>query len=100
MLILSPLEESDPIHELLESLGGQPSLCSLLGVADGGSNASLANLAQTEVCLTLTSKFSPVPGSVAERLDVDRLFVRTKQVCTKCITYLKVLQVLRLEAST
>ncbi len=94
-------DENDPLHELLDDLGGEPSLCSLLGAAHasaaaspskgasaaaaaGGaavavSGASLAHLAQTEVCLTLSAKHAAAAAS-SELLDVDRLFVKTKQL--------------------
>jgi len=93
---MSISDEKDPLHELLDDLGGQPSLCSLLGAAEDGANgsggASLAHMAQTEVCLSLSSKHALLPGGVDQRLDVDRLFVRTKQVkivhsCIKIIFF-------------
>ena len=72
-------EKKDPIRELLEDLGDSPSICSLLGAANScGEDASITNLAKTEVCLTLTNKFT-VPIS-HQRLDMDRLFVKTKQL--------------------
>ena len=89
-----PADENDPLHELLDDLGGEPSLCSLLGAAapvkhsagagvvGAVAGASLSNLAQTEVCLTLSSKFPLVTVSSSEGggPDVDRLFVKTKQL--------------------
>lgn len=72
--------ENDPLHELLDDLGEKPSLCSLLGATDSGlssSDASLAQMGETEVCLTLTNKFE-VPFS--NQLDMDRLFIKTKQM--------------------
>ena len=78
------MEECDKLNELLMDLGGEPSLCSLVGAASQmyseGSNEedkSLANLAKTEVCLTLTNKFTLPP---VDRTDVDRLFIKTKQL--------------------
>ncbi len=75
---------------MLDDLGGQPSLCSLLGAATPGAgreanDSSLAHLGQTEVCLTLSSKFEVEE----DRSQVDKLFVKTKQLiatvlpCTK-----------------
>ncbi len=81
-------DEDDPLHELLSDLGGDPSLCSLLGAAKASqtansssisSSSSLAHLAQTEVCLTLSSKFA-VPASLSERVSADRVFVKTKHL--------------------
>jgi len=77
-------EKRDPLRELLEDLGDSPSICSLLGAANGTQNgnpedASLSHLAKTEVCLTLTNKFSGELNS-NQKLDMDRLFVKTKQL--------------------
>lgn len=48
------------------------------GAADSSeADASLAHLAKTEVCLTLTNKFAI---SSKQKLDMDRLFVKTKQL--------------------
>lgn len=80
-------DPTDYLHELLEDLGEQPSLCSLLGATDPNqSGASLSHLGKTEVCLTLTNKFE-VPA--VDRSDTDKLFIKTKQFimfvlpCTK-----------------
>jgi hypothetical protein len=78
------LSESDKLNELLNDLKGEPSLCSLVGAASHmygeGSNEEdkkLSNLAKTEVCLTLTNKFTLPP---VDRGDMDRLFIKTKQL--------------------
>jgi hypothetical protein len=86
-------DQKDSLHELLDDLGGEPSLCSLLGAATSGSvestDASLAHLGQTEVCLTLTSKFELDSNEGADKSHVDKLFVKSKQLimtvlpCTK-----------------
>jgi len=92
--------QSDKLHELLDDLGDEPSLCSLLGATASSSSASLSrnggggaedrslgHLAQTEVCLTLTNKFAL---STVNHNDTDRLFIKTKQLialalpCTSC----------------
>ena len=56
--------KKDPLRQLLEDLGDSPSICSLLGAADGNANekdASLAHLAKTEViistCRASTNKY-------------------------------------------
>ena len=78
--------EDDRLNELLDDLGEEPSLCSLLGAvppsaAGMGSqdkaDRSLGHMAQTEVCLTLTNKFAL---SAVNHSDTDRLFVKTKQL--------------------
>ena len=83
--------EGDKLQELLDDLGDEPSLCSLLGAASLPSGSledrSLGHLAQTEVCLTLTNKFAL---STVNHSDTDRLFIKTKQLialalpCTSC----------------
>ena len=48
--------KKDPLRQLLEDLGDSPSICSLLGAADGNANekdASLAHLAKTEVIISI-----------------------------------------------
>ena len=45
-------DPNDPLRQLLDDLGDSPSICSLLGAAQtnpGDEDASLANLAKTEV---------------------------------------------------
>ena len=37
-------DEDDYLHELLDDLGGGPSLCSLVGAADTSNESSLAAL--------------------------------------------------------
>ncbi len=73
-------DENDRVHEVLDALGGKPSLCSLLGAAEAcpphQRDASLATMGQTEVCLTLTNKFE----ATDDHTDMDKLFVKTKQV--------------------
>ena len=85
-------QEDDPLHELLDDLGGQPSMCSLIGAASDLSDSSLAHLGQTEVGLTLSNKFELSGKSFCVGgglLDVDRLMSRTKRMiaqvlpCTK-----------------
>ena len=53
-------EKRDPLRELLEDLGDSPSICSLLGAANGTQNgnpedASLSHLAKTEVNFTIAN---------------------------------------------
>ena len=85
MLLLDHLdaiapEPKDPLRELLEDLGDSPSICSLLGAATKeNANGSLAHLAKTEVCLTLSNKFNNLATNY-QQLDMDRLFVKTKQL--------------------
>lgn len=72
-------DKKDPLRQLLDDLGDSPSICSLLGAANAASeDASIGHLAKTEVCLTLTNKFTmPLYG---QQIDMDRLFVKTKHL--------------------
>lgn len=65
----------DPLHELLEDLGEKPTVEALLG--ENLEDVNTAQLARTEVCLTLSNKFE-VPKSTKN--DVNHLYVRTKQM--------------------
>lgn len=74
-------ENNDPLHELLEDLGEVPSGHELLGV-EIGDNESLeeqihAQLAKTEITLTLTNKFE-VPED--DQTDIKTLLIRTKRM--------------------
>ena len=83
---------SDPLHNLLISLG-PPSLCSLLGAASDPGDSCLISLGKTEVCLTLTPASAPgQSGLHSSGGDTDNLWLKTKhlllailpavQVCT------------------
>ena len=79
--------EDDRLNELLDDLGEEPSLCSLLGAVPSGpshdkADRSLGHMAQTEVCLTLTNKFAL---SAVNHSDTDRLFVKTKQLISMAL---------------
>ena len=50
-------EKKDPLRELLEDLGDSPSICSLLGAANGcGDDSSITHLAKTEVSIIPNNK--------------------------------------------
>ncbi|XP_052795267.1 ras GTPase-activating-like protein IQGAP1 [Mya arenaria] len=83
--IIAP-DSNDPIHELLEDLGDVPTGHELLGV-EATENESLeeqihAQLAKTEITLTLTNKFE-VPDD--DQTDIKTLLIRTKRMVVDVI---------------
>lgn len=64
----------DPLHELLEDLGGVPTTAQLLC---SDSAPAAPQLLQAEICLSLADKFQ-VPEE--DTTDLNKLFVKTKEL--------------------
>ncbi|CAL1534099.1 unnamed protein product [Lymnaea stagnalis] len=79
-------EPSDPLHELLEDLGEAPSIDDLLGTAltkDETTNDALrAQMAKTEISLTLSNKFDV---HTDDKADMKSLLIRTKRMIVDVI---------------
>uniref|UniRef100_A0AAY4BEY4 Uncharacterized protein n=1 Tax=Denticeps clupeoides TaxID=299321 RepID=A0AAY4BEY4_9TELE len=78
---ISP-DQNDPLHELLDDLGDVPDVESLLGEdtvdpSDPSKENTLAQLAKTEVSLTLTNKFELPEG---DDKDMKGLMMKTKKL--------------------
>lgn len=67
----------DPIHEILDDLGGSPSLATLLGCTPDEATASRAG--KMQVCLELDNKFQAPPE---DPTTAEKLFIRTKEMIT------------------
>lgn len=83
---ISP-DHNDPLHELLEDLGECPSVDVLLGAeitsGEEGLDPSVrAQLAKTEITLTLTNKFE-LPDD--DKSDVKGMMIRTKKMIVDVI---------------
>lgn len=75
-------EESDPLNELLESLGEVPTVESFLGEGavdpnDPNKENTLNQLSKTEISLSLTSKYDVKDG---EAIDGRSLMIKTKKL--------------------
>ncbi|XP_034240421.1 ras GTPase-activating-like protein IQGAP1 [Thrips palmi] len=68
------LDPMDPLHELLEDLGGVPTTAQLLC---SESAHAAPQLLQAEICLSLVDKFQ-VPEE--DTTDLSKLFVKTKEL--------------------
>ena len=72
-------DPNDPLHELLEDLGDAPDMDALIGDAgygsgdDNGSPATKAQMAKTEISLTLSNKFEVQED---DQMDLKTLFLR------------------------
>nr|CAD7200906.1 unnamed protein product [Timema douglasi] len=65
----------DPLSELLEDLGSDPSLATLLGKHP--EDPALRQLAKAEACLTLVNKYED-PGE--DDTDINKLFIKAKEL--------------------
>lgn len=74
----------DPLHELLSDLGLPSTVKSLMG--EDLESTSISTLGQTEICLTLTSKFLV---NESESSDVQQIYVKTKQMIIDLLHYKK-----------
>jgi len=76
----------DPLHELLEELGEAPTIDELLGAELTGdeatNNALRAQMAKTEISLTLSSKFEV---QTDDKADMKSLMIRTKRMIVDVI---------------
>ncbi|XP_076323140.1 LOW QUALITY PROTEIN: ras GTPase-activating-like protein IQGAP2 [Tachypleus tridentatus] len=66
---------ADMLHELLEDVGKPPTIQTLVG--ENIEPTAVAHVAQTEICLTLSSKFQILRE---DTIDTDQLFIKTKQM--------------------
>ncbi|KAH9500962.1 Ras GTPase-activating-like protein iqgap1 [Bulinus truncatus] len=80
-------DHSDPLHELLEDLGEAPTIDELLGTAltkDEATNDALrAQMAKTEISLTLSNKFDI--HHTDDKADMKSLLIRTKRMIVDVI---------------
>ncbi|KAJ7307571.1 hypothetical protein JRQ81_009597 [Phrynocephalus forsythii] len=76
-------DPGDPLHELLEDLGGLPTVHMLIG-EKAGPGAS-EQLAKGEISLTLDSKFDATVAKAEDRNDMSTLLLSTKQLLVDVI---------------
>ncbi|KAK7450216.1 hypothetical protein BaRGS_00039964 [Batillaria attramentaria] len=83
--IIAP-DHDDPLHELLEDLGEAPTIDELLGTeltGDETTNEALrAQLAKTEISMTLSAKFEV---QTDDKADMKSLLIRTKRMIVDVI---------------
>nr|KAI8756299.1 ras GTPase-activating-like protein IQGAP1 isoform X2 [Biomphalaria glabrata] len=80
-------DASDPVHELLEDLGEAPTIDELLGTEltgdDATKDALRAQMAKTEISLTLSNKFDI--HHTDDKADMKSLLIRTKRMIVDVI---------------
>lgn len=79
-------DHDDPLHDLLEDLGDAPTIDELLGTeltGDEATNEALrAQLAKTEISMTLSAKFEV---QTDDKADMKSLLIRTKRMIVDVI---------------
>uniref|UniRef100_A0A1B6DIS6 Ras-GAP domain-containing protein n=1 Tax=Clastoptera arizonana TaxID=38151 RepID=A0A1B6DIS6_9HEMI len=77
-------DPTDPLHELLDDLGPEPTVHQLLGYEE--NEVQNRNIAQTEVRIMLINKFE-VPSECPT--DITNLFIKTKELVLNVMPFLK-----------
>ncbi|XP_028565601.2 ras GTPase-activating-like protein IQGAP3 isoform X1 [Podarcis muralis] len=85
-------DPQDRLHELLEDLGGLPTIQSLMGDsvgngANGTSEQTLTQLAKTEISLILGNKFAVAEANIEGGKDTESLLLSTKQMLVDVIQF-------------